>query len=212
MPDLPHVAAADYLIEGYVEADDARKAYERSGRSSDLLRAAGALCRALSRLEGDEGFWADISDIGTGEELSTVREALGDLDSLLDQERRLLAEAGLSDGLTDELLEAIREIAEYMEWPDEGAAADLRDAVGSARRGICAQASFRRERQTWNERLRKGLAVAGGGVVMVVDAGAHVTVLPVVPVFSIYAGGKLIDFGAKGFFRDRYPFGTRRRR
>jgi hypothetical protein len=208
--DLLNVAAADYLIDGYVEADDARKRYEQSGRASDLLAAAGALCRTLSRLEGDDGFWADISQIRSEEDMPAVRDALSNLDVVLDQERQLLREAGLSKEAAEELLEAIREVAEFLDWPDEVAADRLRDAVARARRGICLQASYRRERRRWNDLFTKGMAVAGGGAVMVVDATAHIAI-PVVPVFSIYAGGKMIDKGADGFFSDRFPFGGRRR-
>jgi hypothetical protein len=204
---LPDVAGADYLIAGYADADDALREYERTGRATALLNAAAALCNALSRLESDDGFWADLSEIKTVEDALPFQPTLDDVDVLLDRERQVLTKTGLSEAAVADLLDAIRQIREFFSWPDEFAAGRLRDAVGHVRRGICAQSSYRRERQHWGTSLTKGLAVAGGGAVIVADAKANS--FPVSD-FSIYAGGKLIDLGADGFFRNRRPFGRRR--
>src|SRR4051794_7060629 len=94
---MPHVASATYVLEGYVEADDALRDYARTGDGTALIRAHAALCRALSKLEADGPFWDELAHSRTTADDARTHGSVEELDALLGLEQRVLREAGLPE-------------------------------------------------------------------------------------------------------------------
>jgi hypothetical protein len=57
------IASADYVIDGYVEADDELRRHAETGSQEALRRAAAALCRALTLLDTDDRFWDEMGRV-----------------------------------------------------------------------------------------------------------------------------------------------------
>lgn len=188
MPNYDAIAAADYVIEGYVEAADELRRHRETGSETAIRRAASALCRSLTRLEDDGRFWDDIGRAETHTR-RTGPDVVEDLDGLLTLERDVLLEAGVPRPAIEEILhEFVRSLERFDQWPDQFAVEHLRESVGTAARAACMEATFRTLPRPTG-RLRRAARAAAGGVIVVADAIAAPVGLQEL---SIVIGGDVI--------------------
>jgi hypothetical protein len=143
--DRPNVARAAYLIDGYVEADDALKNYERSGRGTDLLRIGGPLPNTHA-LGGGRQILERTCKRPIDADTQRITKGLEQIDDLLGLEGETLAREGLSPDVVRDLLEAIRQVPRFLDWPDDVAAESF--AMPGQGRGVrCRSSGYRAENQ-----------------------------------------------------------------
>src|SRR4051794_25348348 len=89
---LEEIANAAYLVDVYVEADDAYGRFRHTGRAEHLQRAASILCHGLMRLEQDGAVWHGFSALARASmsEQTRVFQVLEDVDTLITFETAIL--------------------------------------------------------------------------------------------------------------------------
>jgi hypothetical protein len=184
-PEEQGIAAADYILEDYVEAHDQLRRQERTGSEVAVRRAAAALCRALVRLGDDEAFWRSMAQIRSSVAAEATSRVLDDLDSLIGLEREVLEKAGVpADAAASVVQEVAREIEHFESWPDEWS---VREAVGVAGRSACARAALIHPGRP--RTLRRASGVGAGAVVIVANG---IAAPPGVKELSVFVGGRMI--------------------
>jgi len=187
-PEEQGIAAADYILEDYVEAHDQLRRHERTGSEVAVRRAAAALCRALVRLGDDEAFWRSMAQIRSSVAADATSRVLDDLDSLIGLEREVLEKAGVpADAAASVVQEVAREIEDFESWPDEWSVARMREAVGVAGRSACARAALIHPGRP--RTLRRASGVGAGAVVIVANG---IAAPPGVKELSVFVGGRMI--------------------
>jgi hypothetical protein len=183
------IAAAEYILTGYAEADDHMREYERTRAASAIRRAAAALCHALVALEHDEAFWRSLADVrGSMAERMSAQSVLHDLDALLGMEREVLERAGMSPEAAAAIEQDVaRELERYGRWPDPWSVDRVRESVGSAGRSACIRASFISQESP--RAVRKARDVIAGAVVIVANG---IAAPPGIKELSVFVGGRMI--------------------
>lgn len=194
MADTQPGLAADYLVEGYVEADEQLRRHEHTGSETALRHAAAALCKAFAQLEDDDAFWETLKSIRSSVASEVARPALDDVDALIGLERKVLSKAGVPEVTAASIVQAVaREIEMVDHWPDEWSVNRMRETVGSAGRAACVRASMVHPGKP--SALRRAIGVGAGAVVIATNG---IAAPPGAREISVFVGGRMILRFARG--------------
>lgn len=186
---------SDYLIKYYLESAQALWAYDHDDNVKALRKAASLICKALTRLSGDKSFWDELAALRgpVTQNERAIRQALDELDLFLTQERQVLREYDIPEGVIKKILSDLNvSLKTFRGNPDAQLLNQLRQDVPEAAETMCAVSKYSLENAQDGKilgiglRTSEGLGVLGGVTTIVVN-GVTSTAMPIA-LWSIVGG------------------------
>lgn len=221
MADGQHYDFPTYLLDAYEAITSQLAAYDETGDDRQLIRALRSGCIHLQQLVADTTFWTLLADHKASSEALPKPGDLADLlGPLIEAERYLLTQVGMSPRAVAVLLNEVELAARTGGGSDDMPTAELQSAMGALAEVTCAEWNRNKSllRPMWpptpdtpppsgdlqnSRRVRtyvvRTAKVLGGGVVVVLNVimGAHGLPAPLAG-YSVQVGGGIIWDGVRG--------------